>query len=986
MIIRTVAFLLLSVVCVQGQGLSGLPKSTGGLAVPLGGGDGQATMTLQSGEDGLVHDTPRRSPPLAWTPDPTSVAGVERSATSMGETRLSYTAENRVRNGSFEGGLLYWHDQRGKSIVEGGRVGKYALRVDKGWTLSAPMALERDAEYTVSLWARSTESESRVGIGLPPMAREVAQRAGRIWSKGATKQFTVGEEWQRISVTWSANVKRHGFWPLPMYGVHISVDGKKAPVLIDGVTLVKGTEGTDDYIPQREIEVVADPTNLPGYSGAAGNMYKKGATATFDAHVSNPGTSARTVTVRWQLVDYEGEEALSPPVESSVSLGAGDTVKVPVALPLKATGTVLARVQVLGKDGGVIDASAVPVCSLPYEKAATVANFDERFGGSFAGGVECLERMQRIGFGWTRWWANNKWHAYEPQEGEFDWSMDKQQEAWSRGICNHVVLYGRPKWIMDKEHPLPRDMRWKADDARWDDLGVETAWDRFVKAAVEAFRGKPVVLQITNEPGHDRWKNGWADEYVKFNLRTARLIKQLDPNARVSVNNVYGNPSSVNSRLLRAKQFRDFDVWSWHDYHAGWIGDASLMQRMRTMLKDGNAQHLKIWLTEGRAFTNTLVDQPPACTGLTSVQGTHAIMNSVAEMTANGHEKFVMFHLQYGQHGMSFWDYSGPGNMIWDWCSYPTALVGGWNTMVHHIGLSDAVGFVRPRGANFCVFTDNRNKRGVMIAYADRNAKADVTVALPVSGLAAEDLQGNSVPLDGNKLTLKQSGRTVILYTQDGTGQPLYDALEPMDRKYLGFVDADAAGRKVYRLPDAWQGTVRGQSDGNPVMQDEQPVWRLDHLYPTKPEMPGNYKSMVWNGSRWIAPDHAQGGHPSGELKDGVLRMGSLGPWGGKTHNYRKQGALVFTVPESGIYRIRATAASHPWGGSKADVLVRIMKRDEQRVGEIKRYALKADKSKVAIDVEVDAAVGHELLLLNEMPNHNNSTTVQYTDLTITQQ
>ncbi|MDA3963041.1 MAG: carbohydrate binding domain-containing protein [Planctomycetota bacterium] len=896
-------------------------------------------------------------------------------------------AENLVRNGSFEGGQLYWHDQNDQELVEDAKVGQYALKLTKGWTLSAPIGLEHGAEYTISLWAKSTGGESRVGIGMPPMAREVAQKRGRIWTKGATKSVTLTGEWQRISVTWAADQKPGRMWPLPQYGIYFSANDKRPPILIDGITVTKGTEPSAEYIPRAPIEVVAVPTNLPGYRGAAGNMYKKGETATLDGFASNPGASARTLTARWQLIDYEGIEALADPVDQEIVLAAGATLAVPVSLPLSANGTVLARFSVL--DGTeLIDSSSVPLCSLPYEKAATVPNYEERFGGSFAGGVECLERMQRIGFGWTRWWANNKWHDYEPEEGVYKWSMDRQEEAWKRGISNHVVLYGWPKWIMDKDNPLPRDMRWEPEDPRWDDLSVVTAWDRFVTAAVENFRGKPVVLQIANEPGHDRWKDKdeWKKAYVKFNLRTARLIRKLDPEVKISINNVYGNPSSVNGALLGAKKMQDFDIWSWHDYHAGWIGDASLMKRMSDRLADANGEHMEVWLTEGWAFTNTLVDQPIACTSLTSVQSTHAIMNSVVEMTASGHDKFVMFHLQYGTHGMSFWDYSGPGNMIWDWYSYPTALVGGWNVLIHHIGYSDQIGLVRPPGANFGIFTDKRNQRGVMVAYADRNAKADITVELPISGLTAEDIQGNPVQLDGNTLTLKQNGRPVILYTASGTGEPLFAALEPLDRKHLGFVEAGAGGTKVYKLPETWQGSKRGTSDGNPALSGDKPIWRLDHLYPTDSKMPENYKPMVWTGTNWLAPDHSQGGHPSGALKDGVLRMGSLGPWGGNEYNYRKQGALAFIVPEAGLYRIQCTASSHTWGGTKRDVYLSVMKKDEQRVGEIEKFALKADKTKVTIDVEVEASEGHELLLLNEMPHHNSSTGVVIQDLTITKQ
>ena len=712
--------------------------------------------------------------------------------------------ENLIRNGNFEGGMLYWHDQRGKEIVEGGKVGKYAFRVNEGYSFSAPMMLERDETYTISLWAKTLEGKGRVNIGLPPMAREVAASAKRVFAEGASKGTDIGPEWTRVSVSFKADVKPNGFWPLPSYGVTISGD-KGSPTLIDGVTVVKGTEGTTDYIPRRAVEVVADPTNLPGYAGAAGNMYKKGATATLDGYVSNPGAKEQELLVRWQLIDYEGTMPLAEAVDTKLTLAAGETKTVPVSLPLSANGTVLARCAVFNADGVLVDSSEVPITSLPYEKAATKPNYEERFGGSFAGGVECLERMQRIGFGWTRWWANQKWQDYEPKEGQYEWDNERFQQAFDLGISCHVVLYGWPEWIMDKGHPLPRDMRWKADDPKWEDLSVVTAWDRYVKAAVENFRGKSVVFQIANEPGHDKWTkdgNDLAAEYVKFTLRTARLIKQTDPKAQVSVNNVYLNPSSVNGPLLGAKDFKDFDVWSWHDYRAGRLGDEKTMKRMEQMLEGANGKHLETWFTEGWGFTNTLVDQPPGPTGLTSVESTHLIMQSVAEMTAAGHDKFVLFHLMYGQHGMSFWDYSGPGVMIFDWYSYPTALVGAWNVFNHHIGYNEQIGFLRPTGGNFCIFTDKRNDRGVMIAFADDEAEEDGVVELPMDGLTAEDIQGNPVKLDGNKLTLSKTGRPVILYTAaGGSGKALYDALEPMDRKHLGFVSAGASGEKSIACP-----------------------------------------------------------------------------------------------------------------------------------------------------------------------------------------
>ena len=74
---------------------------------------------------------------------------------------------------------------------------------------------------------------------------------------------------------------------------------------------------------------------------------------------------------------------------------------------------------VLDGGGGVVDSSDLPLTSLRYPKAATKADYRERFGGSFAGAVGCLEKMQRIGFGWTRWWPKNKWHNFQPEAGRW---------------------------------------------------------------------------------------------------------------------------------------------------------------------------------------------------------------------------------------------------------------------------------------------------------------------------------------------------------------------------------------------------------------------------------------------------------------------------------------------------------------------------------------------------------------------------------------
>jgi hypothetical protein len=125
----------------------------------------------------------------------------------------------------------------------------------------------------------------------------------------------------------------------------------------------------------------------------AGNTFDVGATAQMAAHVSNPGPDAQKVTVRWQLFDHEGIGAVGAAVEEPVTLEGGSTFSKAVPLKLDHKGCVVARLSVFDGKGIEIDRSEFPLTSLPYPKRAAKPDQRERFGGSFAGGPECLERM-----------------------------------------------------------------------------------------------------------------------------------------------------------------------------------------------------------------------------------------------------------------------------------------------------------------------------------------------------------------------------------------------------------------------------------------------------------------------------------------------------------------------------------------------------------------------------------------------------------------
>ena len=176
------------------------------------------------------------------------------------------TAENLLRNGSFEGGLLYWHqiDPKHDTLVRDAVVGEYALRIAKGNVMSAPFVAERGRPMTVSFFVKGVKP-GRVGVQMPPSAREAGTKAKRLWMREAEQSAEIGTEWKRVSFTWLADVPADGFWPNPHYLVQIG--GYDQPILIDGVTVTVGREGTPAYVPRRKTSCATAPSRAASFTG-----------------------------------------------------------------------------------------------------------------------------------------------------------------------------------------------------------------------------------------------------------------------------------------------------------------------------------------------------------------------------------------------------------------------------------------------------------------------------------------------------------------------------------------------------------------------------------------------------------------------------------------------------------------------------------------------------------------------------------------------
>ena len=898
-----------------------------------------------------------------------------------------------VRNGSFEGGLLYWHDvDREKQRLVRGTAdapvpsGEYALELNGGSVYSAPIDCPRGSEATISFWARSSRPDGVAEISLTPSAREVGAAAGRLWNRDGAVRRPLTDRWTRHEATFPADVPATGFWPDSRYMI---VLGGSPGRQIDDVAVSFTPPGATDRVRavRPEVETVTEVRGLPGYV-PAGNLLPRDATVEVVAHVHNRSAGPRTVEVRWEWADWTGDAVLSRADAETLTLPAGGSASPAHRLTLPQPGCLRARTAVALVSGSDADGAGVatsssdwPVTSLPHPFEPRPADPRERFGGSFRGPVTA-GLASRIGFAWSRWMPRGKWHALQPEPGRFDWPDEEIALLERLGVSAHLVLYGWPEWAMEKDHPLPRDMRWPADDPRWADLSEEnrTAWDRFVVAAVERYRGRPVIFELENEPELDRWKDGFQAEYAKFTARTARLIKMTDPEARVMVNNLYGIPSGLNRRWLEETGGEHVDVVSWHDYRAGALTTGPAIARMRGELDKLGADHVEIWFNEGWSFTNPATDEPPAATGLTSAESTAAQLASVAEVTAAGQAKTVLFHTGYETHGMSFWDYSGPGTQLWDWDGNPLPLVAGWNVLCHHVGLSEAVGIVRPPGLVCCVFEDLRNGRGVVVAFADGTAdggtaEGAATLPLPAAAgaVSREGTTGGVAPA-GSAVALPALGNPIYLFTDRAdplSGADWLALLEPLDRRNTAFV----TGGGTYELPATWDGEV-----GNPATAEGTPVWRLDQIWPPDPTRGEHYRPLVWQDGWWRAPADAFAGQPKAERRPEGLRLEVRAKHGSPERE--RLAALAFVAPEAGTYAVRGKARGRIWEGA-APFRLDVLKKTAAGAAIVGTVELVPGEAVALPAVAVDLAAGGELVFSPRIDGHYKGGEVTLTDLTV---
>lgn len=143
----------------------------------------------------------------------------------------------------------------------------------------------------------------------------------------------------------------------------------------------------------------------------------------------------------------------------------------------------------------------------------------------------CYAPIGELGVKWVR--IQSGWCRTEKQKDVYDFE-------WLDRIVDNLIAQGTQPWIdlcYGNELYTPEANN-KAGSVGRPPIHTEqerAAWDRYVIAAVKHFTGRVQLWEIWNEPdGRWCWRpEPNAAEYGVFALRTAKAIKQANPDAKV---------------------------------------------------------------------------------------------------------------------------------------------------------------------------------------------------------------------------------------------------------------------------------------------------------------------------------------------------------------------------------------------------------------------------------------------------------------------
>ena len=208
-----------------------------------------------------------------------------------------------------------------------------------------------------------------------------------------------------------------------------------------------------------------------------------------------------------------------------------------VALALVMCQSIMAQLKELGFQESLTweKINAVPA---PLKQIGTVevVKPDGKGNSLWSVGCETIERgftvydeykdfVGKLGVGYARLMSG--WAKCEPEKGVYDF-------AWLDAIVDDMIAQGVCPWMcICYANPIYKGGLIDLDSPIFTDEDTMQAWLAYVKEMVIRYKGKVTMYEIWNEPNGGNGSK-YPESYVNLFIRTAELIRELDPDVKIA--------------------------------------------------------------------------------------------------------------------------------------------------------------------------------------------------------------------------------------------------------------------------------------------------------------------------------------------------------------------------------------------------------------------------------------------------------------------
>jgi hypothetical protein len=417
---------------------------------------------------------------------------------------------NFIPNGDFEAG--YGHgvgtaqQDRDYTIADmwdttQAHHGQACMKVARWGTLvTRAIAVPPQRTYTVSAWVKPISHAARIKLAVYNSSKDLeaavlktaappAAPAGQS-STLREQMFDLKDGWQQISITGQL-----GGFPTGDYHVRLTCFSEGA--WVDQLQLEEGPLSDFKARAPLEIGLVCDKVS---------HIFVDGEKVSMKLRAHNAGAQALSKRVGYDVRDYLNCKVKSGSVD--VQVPAGQTAQTELDLGTGRKG-IFRVVLWVEEEEGTEEEVAFSVVARPRIDGPDPSSM---IGIHASASDAVLTALQKLGIKWQRSLspaAWMRWELAEKERGQFTWSDPAVKKTLDHGFQILGCIHGWAKW------------------AAKDDLD---AWEKYVFASVEHYKGSVKYWEICNEPIYE-YKDGTG--YVEVLKRATRAIRQADPQARI---------------------------------------------------------------------------------------------------------------------------------------------------------------------------------------------------------------------------------------------------------------------------------------------------------------------------------------------------------------------------------------------------------------------------------------------------------------------